>query len=193
MPPKIGILGGTFDPPHLGHLIAAQEVQEKLKLDRIFFIPASLPPHKKKVKISGAGHRLRMVRLATQDNRNFKVLDLELKRKGHSYTVDTIKILRKRYPQAQFFLILGLDNLNHIHTWKKPEEIFKLSKAVFITRPGFTLNKTSKWLSYSKLLEVREIDISSTDIRERIKKSKSIRYMVPEKVLQYIKKHKLYK
>lgn len=193
MPPKIGILGGTFDPPHLGHLIAAQEVQEKLKLDRIFFIPASLPPHKKKVKISRAIHRLKMVQLATQDNRNFKVLDLELKREGHSYTVDTLKALRKKYPQAQFFLILGLDNLNHIHTWKKPEEIFKLSKAVFITRPGFTLNKTSKWLSYSKLLEVREIDISSTDIRERIKKSKSIRYMVPEKVLQYIKKHKLYK
>src|SRR3970040_1840435 len=83
MPQKIGLFGGTFDPPHLGHLIAAQEVQEKLKLDRIFFIPASLPPHKKKVKISRAIHRLKMVQLATQDNPNFKVLDLELKRKGH--------------------------------------------------------------------------------------------------------------
>lgn len=193
MPQKIGILGGTFDPPHLGHLIVAQGVQDKLKLDRLFFIPASLPPHKKKVKISRAIHRLKMVQLATQDNRNFKVLDLELKRKGHSYTVDTLKALRKRYPQAQFFLILGLDNLNHIHTWKKLEEIFKLCKMVFITRPGITLNKTSKWLNCSRLLEVKEIDISSTDIRERIKRGKSIRYLVPEKVLQYIRRHHLYK
>ena len=134
-----------------------------------------------------------MVQLATQGNRNFKVLDLELKREGHSYTVDTLKALRKRYPQAQFFLILGLDNLNHIHTWKKPEEIFKLSKVVFITRPGTTLNKTSKWLNYSRLLDVKEIDISSTDIRERIKKDKPIKYLVPEKVLQYIQRHNLYK
>ena len=193
MPKKIGIFGGTFDPPHLGHLIVAQEVRDKLKLDRIFFIPASLPPHKKKVRISEAFHRLRMVQLATQDNPNFKVLDLELKREGHSYTVDTLKALRKRYPQAQFFLILGLDNLNHIHTWKKPEEIFKLSKVVFITRPGITLNKTSKWLNYSRLLDVKEIDISSTDIRERIKKDKPIKYLVPEKVLQYIQRHNLYK
>jgi len=193
MPQKIGLFGGTFDPPHVGHLIAAQEVQDKLELDRIFFIPASLPPHKKKVKISSALHRLRMVQLATRDNPNFKVLGLELKIKGNSYTVDTLKALRKKYSQIQFFLILGLDNLNHIHTWKKPEEIFKLSRVVFITRPGITLNKASKWLKFSKLLDVPRVDISSTDIRERIKKGKSIRYLVPEKVLQYIKKHKLYK
>lgn len=193
MPQKIGILGGTFDPPHLGHLIVAQEVQEKLKLDRIFLIPTSLPPHKKKVEISPAIHRLRMVQLATQDNPNFKVLDLELKRKGHSYTVDTLKDLRKNYLDTHFILILGTDNLNQIHTWKKPQEIFKLSKVVFITRPGVTLDKTSKWLSRNRLLEVKEIDISSSDIRGRIKKGKSIRYMVPEEVLKYIKKHKLYK
>jgi len=193
MPQKIGILGGTFDPPHLGHLIAAQEVQDKLKLDQICFIPTCLPPHKKKVRISSAIHRLRMVQLATQVNPRFKVLDLELNRKGYSYTVDTLKTLRKKYPQAQFFLILGLDNLNHIHTWKKPEEIFKLSRVVFISRPGTTLNKATKWLKSSKLLDVPRVDISSSDIRERIKRSKPIKYLVPEKVLQYIRRHHLYK
>lgn len=193
MPQKIGIFGGTFDPPHLGHLIVAQEVQDKLKLDRIFFIPACLPPHKKKVKISAAFHRLRMIQLATQDNSNFEVLDLELKRKGPSYTIDTLRVLKNAYSQTQFHLILGIENLKHIHSWRKPEGIFKLSKVVFVTRPGVTLNKTSKWLNYSKLLTVKEIDISSTGIRERIRKGKSIRYMVPEKVLKYIKKHKLYK
>ncbi len=190
---KIGIFGGTFDPPHLGHLIVAQEVQDKLKLERIFFIPASLPPHKKKVKTSAAFHRLRMVQLATQDNPNFKVLDLELKREGDSYTVDTLKALLKRYAQVQFFLILGLDNLNHIHSWKKPEEILKLSQVVFITRPGVTLDKTSKWLSRSRLLEVKVIDISSSDIRMRVKEGKSIKYLVPDKVLKYIGSHNLYK
>jgi len=193
MPNRIGILGGTFDPLHIGHLIVAQEVQEKLKLDRIFFIPTSLPPHKKKVKISSSVHRLRMVQLAAQANPNFKVLDLELKRKGHSYTVDTLRILGKKYPQTKFVLILGLDNLNHIHTWKKPEEIFRLSQVIFISRPGATFNKANKWLKQSKFLEVKEIEISSTDIRERVRKRKSIRYMVPEEVLKYIKKHNLYK
>jgi len=193
MAKKIGILGGTFDPPHLGHLIVAQEVQDKLKLDRIFFVPACLPPHKKKVRISAAFHRLRMVQLAIQDNPNFEVLDLELKRKGPSYTVDTLRVLKDAYTQTQFHLILGIENLKHIHTWRNPEGIFKLSKVVFISRPGATLNKTHKWLNYSRLLAVKEIDISSTDIRERLRKGKSIRYMVPEKVLQYIQRHNLYK
>jgi len=193
MPQKIGLFGGTFDPPHLGHLIAAQEVQDKLKLDRIFFIPACLPPHKKKVKISFIIHRLNMVKLAVRDNPGFKVSDLELRRKGPSYTIDTLRTLKNEYPQAQFHLILGIDNLNHIHTWKKPEEIFKLSRVVFITRPGITLNKTSKWLNSSKLLDVTKVDISSSDIRERIKKGKSIRYLVPDKILKYIASHNLYK
>ncbi len=193
MPKKIGLFGGTFDPPHLGHLISAQEVQDKLKLDRIFFLPASLPPHKKKVKISPAIHRLKMIRLATQDNHNFKVLDLELKRKGDSYTVDTLRELRKKYSDTRFFLILGSDNLNHIHTWKSPGEIFKLSKVVFISRPGAGLNTDSKWLRHSRLLDVKLIDISSSDIRMRIKQGKSIKYLVSEKVLKYIQRHSLYK
>lgn len=190
---RVGILGGTFDPPHLGHLLIAQEVQERLKLDQIFFIPAALPPHKKKIKISPAYHRLGMVNLAVQNNPNFKVSELELKRKGASYTVDTLRDLTRKYSSAQFFLILGADNVNYIKSWKEPEEIFRLAKVIFVPRPGFKNNKAKRRLKKGVFLRLRELDISSTDIRERVKKGRSIRYLVPEKILRYIQKHNLYK
>ncbi|OGC77484.1 MAG: nicotinate (nicotinamide) nucleotide adenylyltransferase [candidate division Zixibacteria bacterium RBG_16_40_9] len=190
---KIGILGGTFDPPHLGHLLIAQEVKEKLNLDQILFIPTALPPHKKKIKISPALARLQMVNLAVKNNPGFKVLDLELRRKGASYTVDTLRDLTRRYLGTQLFLILGEDNLNYIQSWKEPDEIFRLAKVTFVSRPGFKNKIANSRLKKGVFLKVREIDISSTEIRERIKKGKSIRYMVPGKVLLYIKRHNLYK
>lgn|SRR5574341_1355557 len=190
---KVGILGGTFDPPHLGHLLIAQAVQARLKLDQIFFIPAALPPHKKKVKISPAWHRLQMVRLAVENNPKFKVLDLELKRKGTSYTVDTLRALTEKNPHTQLYLILGIDNLNHIHTWKNPEELFRLAKVIFVPRPGFRDDKAKGWLKKGQFLISPEIDISSSDIRNKVKKGMSIRYLVPEKILRYIQRHNLYK
>ncbi len=190
---RVGILGGTFDPLHLGHLLIAQEVQGRLTLDQVFFIPAALPPHKKKVKISPAWHRLQMVKLAVKNNPKFKVLDLELKRKGASYTVDTLSELNRRYPGTQFFLILGEDNLEFIKSWKEPEEIFRLAKVIFVPRPGFKNNQSQSRLKTGKVLKLPEIDISSTDIRNKVKKGISIRYLVPEKVLRYIQKHNLYK
>ncbi len=189
---KIGIWGGTFDPPHIGHLIIAQEVKEKLKLDQIFFIPAALPPHKKKIKISPSLARLQMINLAVKDNPDFRVLDLELKRKGASYTVDTLRDLTRRYPGTQFFLILGEDNLNYIQSWKDLHEIFSLAKVIFVPRPGFKNNKAKSRLKKGVFLKLRGIDISSTEVRERIKKGKSIRYIVPDEVQKYIKKKGLY-
>lgn len=190
---RVGILGGTFDPPHLGHLLIAQEVQERLKLDQVFFIPAALPPHKKKVKISPAWHRLQMVKLAVKNNPKFKVLNLELKRKGASYTVDTLKDLTRRYPGTHFFLILGIDNLKYIKNWKEPEEIFKLAKVIFVPRPGYRNSKDKSRVKTGNFLKLPDIDISSSDIRKKVKKGMSIRYLVPEKVLRYIQRHNLYK
>jgi len=187
---KIGILGGTFNPVHIGHLILAEEAREKLLLDRVIFVPTYLPPHKDNSDIAPAGARLAMVKLAISGNKYFSVSDMEIKRDGRSYTIDTINEFKKMHPEDELYFIIGSDLLNYLDDWKDLLEIIKLVKFVASTRPGYPLEKIP---SYISTLAIRAVDVSGFEIRSRVKEHKSFRYLVPDKVHKYIIKNKLYK
>jgi nicotinate-nucleotide adenylyltransferase len=188
---KVGIFGGTFDPIHNGHLITAQSVREIRKLDKIIFIPAFISPHKSDVKTSSAEHRLNMIKIATGDIPFFECSDIEIRRDGISYTVDTLRELKKSYDDLEF--IIGYDNIFKFHDWKDPDEIFKLSKIIVLRRksslpPPFE----DKYSREAIFVQTRGIEISATDIRERVKKGMPIHFLVPQKVEEYIYQNKLY-
>lgn len=187
---KIGIFGGTFNPIHFGHLVLAEQAYEKLSLNKVIFIPSFYPPHKKNSGIVSAFHRYNMVKLAIQNNRRFKVSDIEIKRKGHSYLVDTLKELRRVYPKAVLFFISGSDVSNQIAKWKSIDKVLSLSKFVLAKRPGYRLKKYNKKVS---VISITELDISSSIIRRKIRTGRSIHYLMPMRVLKYIKEKGLYK
>lgn len=187
---KIGVLGGTFNPIHLGHLIMAEEIREKLTLDKIIFVPANLPPHKEGFDVAPGFMRLTMINLAVKGNRHFKVSDTEIKRKGRSYTIDTIREFKNVYPQDELLFIIGSDLLNYLDEWKDLSEITKMVKFIAATRPGYPLEKIP---SYIATCPIRAVDISGFEIRRCIKENKSFRYLVPDVVYKYIIKKRLYK
>ncbi len=190
---KLGIFGGTFNPPHLAHLLAAESVRDHLKLDRILFVPAAIPPHKMKENVVPAKHRLEMVRLSIQGNPFFELSDIELRRKGPSYTIDTIRELKRSRPDDDLHLIMGIDLLTDFDTWKHPEEILKECRLIAMNRPGFDLAVVDKrLLAQVELVNVPSVDISSTNIRRRVKSGRSIRYMVPAAVEDYIRTNSIY-
>jgi len=187
---KIGILGGTFDPVHKGHLYLAKKVLRKLRLDKIIFIPTNLPPHKKTAKVTPARHRFNMLKLAIGSDKRFKISDIEIKRKGRSYSVETMKLLRKKYGSSvEFFFITGSDSLKELSKWKDLKEFLQLCKFVVVKRPDFPIKRD---LDDFIILHIGAKDISATDIRDRVKKGRSINKIVPRKVLSYIKKNRLY-
>jgi len=187
---RIGILGGTFDPIHIGHLVLAEEVRRFLKLDKIIFIPTYLPPHKSRKGMVSENHRLEMVKLAISEHPNFIVSDLEIKRKGRSYTVITLEELKREFPlSVKLFLIVGSDALKELPKWKNFLQILELAKIIIAKRPGFPVKLKPTW---AKIIRITPLDISSSQIRKRIKKGSSIRYLVPEKVEEYIEKNRLY-
>jgi nicotinate-nucleotide adenylyltransferase len=191
---KIGILGGTFDPIHLGHLVLAEQVKEKLKLDQVIFIPCLRSPHKTRQKLSPAKDRLRMTQLALEGNSSLSVSDIELKRKGLSYTVDTLRELRELHPRSQVYFLTGSDVVHELDAWKHPEQIFRLAKVVIATRPGFDeIDRRNRFAKKSIVVPITGIDVSSSEIRQRAKRGKSIRYLVPARVEDYIRKKKLYR
>lgn len=185
---KIGILGGAFNPPHIGHLILAQDILEALGLDKIFFIPTNVSPHKEPSEIDPR-RRLEMVRLAISDNKNFEALDLEIKRKGVSFTIDTIKELKRIYPDDDFYLIVGSDLARKFSTWKNYEELKKEVKIVVANRKEYLLEGIDSYL----MVDIRQINLSSSQIRELVKNKRNIRHLVKEKVADYIQQHNLYK
>jgi nicotinate-nucleotide adenylyltransferase len=188
---KVGIFGGTFDPIHLGHLITAQSVREIRNLDKIIFIPAFISPHKSDVKTSSAEDRLNMIKLAIDGIPFFDYSDIEIKKGGVSYTIDTLKELKKFYDEMEF--IIGYDNIFTFHTWKEPDEIMKLAKIIVLKRksshpPQFE----DKYYKQAVFVQTRGIEISATDLRERVRKGLPINFLVPPKVMEYIYQHKLY-
>lgn len=185
---KIGILGGTFNPPHYGHLILAQEVLQKLKLDRVLFIPANLPPHKNATLVSAA-HRHAMVERSIKGNKKFSLCDVEIRRGGTSYTIDTVLELKKKFPGKELYLIVGSDLARTFHAWKERERLSVLSRIVVARRREFPLRKKNNFIA----VDILHIGISSSLIRELVKEKKSIRYLVPLEVEKYIKRYKLYR
>lgn len=215
---KLGILGGTFNPIHYGHLAAAEEVRERLKLDRILFIPSFHPPHKQEDDVPSAVHRIEMVRIATMQNVTFEPSDIEIKRGGKSYTIDTIEALKRTYPDAELFFITGVDSFLDIQTWNSWERLLSVCTFVVLSRPGYQFADLLK-IDFLRSAETQVIeldreqrlhveihagtfivylemiplyDISSTDIRRRVKEGRSIKYLLPEAVETYIINNKLY-
>jgi nicotinate-nucleotide adenylyltransferase len=187
---KIGILGGTFNPVHIGHLILAEEAREKLGLERVIFVPTSLPPHKDNTGIAPAADRLKMLKLAVSSNKSFAVSDIEIRRRGRSYTIDTVKYFKSENSRDDFYFIAGSDLLDYLGKWKGLEEILSLVKFVAATRPGYPLEKIPPSL---QALPIRAVDVSGFEVRRCVKEGKSFRYLVPDKVFNYIKERKLYK
>ena len=194
---RIGLLGGTFDPVHLGHLIGAQAAADQLGLDRVFFVPAANPPHKSAVPISQARHRVEMLKLAVADNHLFEICLDEIERGGSSYTIDTVRRFRKEAaPQDELYFILGADNLADFTTWKDWQEICRQSRLVSLRREGFGEQQFRVPESLSQVeiiwVDMPLIGISATDIRSGYAAGATIRYRVPRAVSEYIDTHGLY-
>lgn len=189
---KVGIYGGTFDPIHFGHLITAQSILEKRNLEKIIFIPAYISPLKTEVKYAAPEHRLNMLKLAIDENKNFIVNNLELERKNISYTIDTLIELKKSFNNIE--LIIGYDNLLVFHKWYKPEKILELCKLVVLHREVDKIpEKKNQFYDKAVILDTPTIEISSTEIRNRVSNNLPIDYLVPLKVKEYIYKNGLYK
>jgi nicotinate-nucleotide adenylyltransferase len=187
---RIGILGGSFDPIHFGHLLMAQSATEALKLDAVFFVPAFYSPFKGRHALPDASKRLVMVKEAIKGNKAFKLYDGEIRRGQVSYTVDTLKELKAKYPKSKFYLLMGAYNLRTFHCWKDPKGILSLVHLVILNRPGFDKNYPKRW-PYLKI-NMPAVDISSSDIRQRLKAKRSIWYLTPKAVIRYIKRYQLY-
>jgi len=195
---RIGIMGGTFDPVHYGHLIAAEEVRQIFSLDKVIFVPAKIPPHKMGKKISDPEDRYMMVLLATLDNPFFEVSRVEIEKEGVSYSVDTLRLLRKSFGEdVEFFFITGVDMVLTLREWKEPEELLKLCRFIAVTRAGYNLEVLKEklpkdFLDRIDIVKIPSPPISSTEIRRRVKRGESIRYIVPPLVEEYIRKRGLY-
>ena len=190
---RICIFGGTFDPPHIGHLLVAQTVCEAEKFDKILFIPANRPPHKN--NISGVNDRLAMLNLAVEGNPNFEISDIEIQRGGTSYTIDTLKAIRPNIikEEDELFYLIGSDSLLEFSQWKNPREILQNCNVVVAIRPGFRPSDIPAWILHQiHFANIPRFEISSSNIRKRWTKNKTIRYLVTLPVWEYINHHKLY-
>ncbi len=200
---RIGILGGTFDPPHLGHLLIAETARVALGLESVLFIPAGEPWLKSGQRITPATHRLRMAQLAVADNPDFCVCECEVRRSGASYTVDTLRELRGAYPDgAEWYFIVGSDVLDQFHLWKEPEGILELCRLAVIERPGgpddgvaALAERFPDAVASGAVVSVAgpRVDFSASELRRILAEGQSVRYQVPDAVAEYIKRHGLYR
>jgi nicotinate-nucleotide adenylyltransferase len=181
---RIGVFGGTFDPPHTGHLIVASAAFDALRLDRLLFVPAAVPPHKVGAVIATPAQRREMVRRAIEGDARFEIEEMELDRPGPSYTVDTLRALREREPGAELFFLLGADQLRELHTWREPEEVARLACLAVLSRGGEPTPDAGRYRFVP--VAVPRIDIAATEIRARIRDGRSARYLVPEAILRTV-------
>lgn len=195
---RLGILGGTFNPPHIGHLILAETAADELSLDRVFFVPAGNPPHKHGVPRAAAERRLAMVQLAITGNPRFTVSSVDMDRPGPHYTTDMVRIFQNHYPQAEIFFLMGSDSLRDLLAWHNPQLLIELANLVVMQRPSMYPNLTQLSRELPGLLErvhflnAPEIEISSTAIVALLKDNRSVHYRVCASVLKYIMENRLY-
>lgn len=193
---RIGVMGGTFDPIHNGHLFCASEAMDVLSLDYVLFIPSGTPPHKTRQDMASSEDRYEMVYLAIEEDDRFKISDIEIKRQGRSYTVDTLRELHDIYDPCELFFITGYDALLDMPHWREPLKIAEMANIVAICREGYERDKASelpKAIQNSMILvEAPKLEISSTEVRNRVSSRRSIHYLVPEKVIRYITERDLY-
>jgi nicotinate-nucleotide adenylyltransferase len=191
---RVGIMGGTFDPIHHGHLVAASEVADRFGLDEVVFVPTGYPWQKGEVTVSPPEDRYLMTVIATASNPRFHVSRVDIDRHGPTYTVDTLRDLRAQYgPEADLFFITGADALAKILSWKDADDLFALAHFVGVTRPGFELSDAHLPADTVSLVQVPAMSISSTDCRRRVAEGKPVWYLVPDGVVQYIAKRRLYR
>ncbi len=189
---RMGIIGGTFDPIHYGHLIAAEVVWQRFRLEKVLFIPASTPPHKDEPEASPKD-RYEMVRLAISSNDHFDISNIELGRPGKSYSVETLTELRSIYGEdTDLYFIIGADSVTELSTWKEFHKLRDFCELVAVTRVGYPLPLDKGDIEIAHFLEIPGVDISSTQIREKVRKGDSIRYLVPKEVEEYIYREGLY-
>ena len=189
--PRIGVMGGTFDPIHHGHLVAASEVASHLGLDEVVFVPTGMPWQKQKV--SDSEHRYLMTVIATASNPSFTVSRVDIDRGGPTYTIDTLRDLRTHRPDADLFFITGADAVAQILSWRDHDELWSLAHFVAVSRPGHVLDTGGLPSEVVSQLEIPALAISSTDCRERVHRGDPVWYLVPDGVVQYISKHHLYR
>ncbi len=200
---RLGILGGTFNPVHTGHLILAQCAMEAFDLGRVLFVPACLPPHKESTMLASADHRVSMLEMAVEGDLRFEVNDVEIQRGGTSYAVDTAAHLHETYPDTELCFIIGADTLTELHAWRSIYTLLRLCRFVTLGRPGFDIASINPRLLRldqpwpERLLRDYAtgctVDISSSDVRHRVAEGMSIRYLVPQAVEMYIAEHGLYR
>jgi nicotinate-nucleotide adenylyltransferase len=197
---RLGVIGGTFDPIHIGHLILAEGARDALHLGRVLFVPAGHPPHKRSIRITASRHRLQMVRLAIAGNGHLAISRVDLDRAGPSYTVDTIRLLQHAWgPDARIHFLIGGDSLAELPTWHQPERLIEICQVVAVPRLGYEpdLEALDRAIPGAadrvQVLHTPLVDLSATEIRDRIRNRRSIRYLVPEAVERYIYRHRLYR
>jgi nicotinate-nucleotide adenylyltransferase len=188
---RLGIFGGTFDPPHLGHLVAASEVAAALTLDRVVWVPAAVHPFKRGRVAAPPAVRLEMVRAAIAGDPRFTADGVELERSGPSYTVDTLRALQARHPGAELFFVTGAENLRELHLWHQPDEVVRLARLVGVWRGGEGVPADARYPAQA--VRVTRIDLSSTEVRRRVGAGEAIRYLVPDAVAALIARHGLYR
>lgn len=198
---KVGIMGGTFNPIHQGHLLIAEQAREFCALDEVLFIPSGNPYMKNSGEILDGKIRIKMTALAIEDNPFFALSDMEVERGGNTYTCDTLRILKEKNPGVRYFFIVGADNLFYVENWKNPEDILEGCTLVAAARgekddlalKEKALELEEKYKAQIRILPDRKIDLSSSEIRKRLQNGESVRYMIPDKVFSFINKHELYR
>lgn len=190
---RIGVFGGSFNPPHIAHLIIAEILRERFSLDRVLWIPSAQPPHKLLSDLAPAHHRLEMTRLAVQGHPDFVVSDLELRREGPSFTLDTILQLKSDTPGHDYLLIVGGDSLAQFHTWHRPDAILREVPLLVYDRDGGEMPAEGFPADRILRTDVPRLEVSSTEIRRRCAAGETIRYLVPDAVAAYLAEHKLYR